>query len=204
MNSRRPTHAGTRPSRCIRSGARRRDPKTHHSAPVTSLVACAAATQLELSGEKKKSRRERPSVGLASLMRPLGPLPECRSWVCRYDVARAMPRRSLRRYWPGGVMSSPSFGSSRSLARPERAAALGSGQSLCRSVFRALHPSISTKHRFEGFACEHCRGSGLTGSPARTRSDSASVSPPINAVNPYLVAVCMTGCCVARCVVPPP
>ena len=46
-------------------------------------------------------------MGLASLMRPEGPLSDVPSARCRYAVARTKPRRSSRRYWPGGVMSSP-------------------------------------------------------------------------------------------------
>jgi len=41
-------------------------------------------------------------------MRPEGPLPDVPFAECRYAVARTMPRRLSRRYWPGGVMSSPS------------------------------------------------------------------------------------------------
>jgi len=46
-------------------------------------------------------------VGLASLMRPEGPLPDVPFAECRYAVARTMPRRFSRLNWPGGVMSSP-------------------------------------------------------------------------------------------------
>ena len=46
-------------------------------------------------------------MGLASLMRPQGPLPDVPFVGCRYAVARTMPRRFSRLNWPGGVMSSP-------------------------------------------------------------------------------------------------
>jgi len=42
-------------------------------------------------------------------MRPEGPLSDVPSAECRYAVARTKPQRSSRRYWPGGVMSSPSW-----------------------------------------------------------------------------------------------
>jgi len=41
-------------------------------------------------------------------MRPEGPLSDVPFADCRYAVVRTKPRRSSRRYWPGGVMSSPS------------------------------------------------------------------------------------------------
>src|SRR5262249_872609 len=50
---------------------------------------------------------EAARVGLASLMRPEGPLPDVPFAECRYAVARTKPQRLSRRNWPGGVMSSP-------------------------------------------------------------------------------------------------
>jgi hypothetical protein len=137
MNSRRPMYAGTRLStiRCA-LGAEHRDP-THHSAATTSLGTRSTCDTVGAVRRECGCAPGAAKAGLASLMRPLGPLPECRSCVCRYDVARAMPRRSLRRYWPGGVMSSPSSVCRAPCATRESRSAC-SGEGLCPSLFRAL------------------------------------------------------------------
>jgi hypothetical protein len=57
--------------------------------------------------ENTEASPEAARVGLASLMRPEGPLPDAPFAGCRYAVARTMPRRFSRLNWPGGVMASP-------------------------------------------------------------------------------------------------
>jgi hypothetical protein len=60
-----------------------------------------------LFNARSKASPEAARVGLASLMRPEGPLPVVPFADCRYAVARTMPQRFSRLNWPGGVMASP-------------------------------------------------------------------------------------------------
>jgi hypothetical protein len=53
-------------------------------------------------------------------MRPKGPLPGVLFVGYRYAVARTLSRRSLRRDWPGGVMSFSSMVFPSRQARPKK------------------------------------------------------------------------------------
>jgi hypothetical protein len=67
-----------------------------------------------------KALPEAASAGHASLMRPKGPLPGVLFVGYRYAVARTLSRRSLRRDWPGGVMSFSSMVFPSRQARPKK------------------------------------------------------------------------------------
>ena len=146
--------------------------RRQHSASVARSRHGQPATQVVLVGKKlgRGGGRCAPGAakaGLASLMRPLEAAPGMPFVGCRYAVARAMPRRSLRRDWPGGVMSSPSSVRRAGCATRESRSAC-SGESLCPDFIRRSPEPGS--YRFAGTNTQPTSRASLYGATLSTVS----------------------------------